>query len=163
MLSPSSIADRFWDYPNDGIVELREELERILKLDGKYSDLVLLEKVEELLPQVRRVLSRKIESCDQKGVTPNFRFSDFSENRLVGCVISEKEETVKNKLVHRKGFYQLINQLEWKALRTSVSTSCDYTGSVNTMSVKEQRTVGLTFSAFMNHGQRKNTLGSFLE
>lgn len=115
MLSPSSIADRFWDYPNDGIVELREELERILKLDGKYSDLVLLEKVEELLPQVRRVLSRKIESCDQKGVTPNFRFSDFSENRLVGCVISEKEETVKNKLVHRKGFYQLINQLEWKA------------------------------------------------
>jgi hypothetical protein len=115
MLSSSSIADELWKYSTDKIIELPIEIERILRKTGENNELIILEKVEVLLSQVKRLIKKKIQEYDERGTTPNFRFSNLSENRLIGCVISEKEESVKNKLAYKRHFYQLINELEWKA------------------------------------------------
>ena len=112
-MSARVIAKKLWGFPSDGIIELTSELERILKKPGT-SELELLDLVQKRLPQVKRLLQRKIQECDEKGITPNFRFSEFSENRLIGSLKSEKEEVTKHKLLHRDDFYRFLNSLDWK-------------------------------------------------
>jgi hypothetical protein len=114
-MSSFAIAERLWNYPTDEIIQLPIEIEKMLRLSGESDELLIFEKTEELLPKVKRMLQKRIQECDEKGVTPNFRFSDLEENRLIGCVIFEKEENIKNRLVYKKKFYQLINELQWKA------------------------------------------------
>jgi len=112
-LSARVISEKLWKYPLDRIIELSVELESLLKKPST-SELELLDLVQKMLPQVRRLLQRKIRECDEKGITPNFRFSEFSENRLVGSLRLESEEAMRHKLLHRNNFYQFLNSLNWK-------------------------------------------------
>jgi len=112
-LSARVIAEKLWGYSLNRVIELPEELERILE-KSSTSELELLDLVQKMLPQVRRLLQRKIRECNEKGITPNFRFSDFSENRLIGCLRLESEEAIKQKLLNRDDFFQFLNSLTWK-------------------------------------------------
>jgi len=113
MTSARTIANKLWQHKPNKIIELPQELEKILKKTG--SELEVLDSAEKILPQVRRLIRKKIQRYDEKGITPNFRFSKYSENRLIGSFILEKEETIKSKLIHRNELYKFINSLNWKA------------------------------------------------
>ena len=113
MLSAQAVAKKLWKYPPNRIIELSNEVEEIL---GKkeIGELEAIDIAQKILPQIKRLLQRRIQECDEKGVTPNFRFSELSENRLIGSLRSEREEAIRSKLLHRGGFYQFLNSLNWK-------------------------------------------------
>jgi hypothetical protein len=112
MISVQEFVDKIWESPLDSTIELPDELQRILENEGN-NELEALSLVEKILPRVRQIILEKIQVCDRKRVTPNFRFSDYSNNRLVGILILQKEEQQKQKLRHRKELHTVINKLKW--------------------------------------------------
>lgn len=113
MTSAQEFVKKIWEYPSDKIIELPEELQKSLETAG-YTEFEAIALAERMLPRVRYLVNTKIQFCERKRVTPNFRFSEFSNNRLVGILISEKEEQIRLKLKHRGELISLINNLKWE-------------------------------------------------
>lgn len=112
MVSVQTFVEKVWEYPTDSIVELPDELQKQLIAEGN-SELEAIALTERMMPRVRILILEKIQKCEIKRITPNFRFSESSSNRLVGILISEQEEQLKQKLRHRKELHNLIKDLKW--------------------------------------------------
>jgi len=65
------------------------------------------------LKSVKRKLSEKINNARRKGIIPNFRFSTYSDDTIVGCSIFVTRKDLSQKLLFREKIYSTINGLEW--------------------------------------------------
>jgi hypothetical protein len=144
MISPQTFVNKIWDLPSDKIVELPEELQKSLEADGK-TELEAIALAEKMLPRVRALLSEKIQNYERKRVTPNFRFSDSSNNRLVGILISEKEEQIRLKFKHRKELSSLINNLKWEKFESLCACTLQLCGFEKYQVGKGTKDGGLDF------------------
>jgi hypothetical protein len=144
MLSSQAFVNKIWGFPSDKIIELPEELQKSLEADGK-TELVAIALAEKMLPRVRALLSEKIRNCEKKRVTPNFRFSESSSNRLVGILISEKEEQTRLKLKHRKELGSLINNLKWEKFESLCACTLQLCGFEKYQVGKGTKDGGLDF------------------
>lgn len=113
MFSAQAFVKRIWDGPHDRIIELPYELQHLLEAAGT-PELEAITLAERMLPRVRGLFSERIDHDVRKNVTPNFRFSETSDNRLIGVLMWEKDEKVKLKLRYRKELHKLINDLQWE-------------------------------------------------
>jgi hypothetical protein len=113
MISPKVFAEKMWEGASDRIIELAEEIQKSLEAEGN-TELEAIEGAARMMPRVKAVLRQKIQYCEEKKVTPNFRFSGTSDDRLIGMLISEKDVEVRLRLRHRKELQRLINSLAWE-------------------------------------------------
>jgi len=113
MISPQVFVKKMWEDAPDKIVELADELQKSLEAEGN-TELEAIERAVQMVPCVKAILYKQIQYCEEKKVTPNFRFSRTSDNRLIGMLISEKDVEVRLKLRHRKELQRLINNLKWE-------------------------------------------------
>ena len=101
MISPQAFVNKIWECHPNKVIELPEELQKSLEMAGN-TELEAIALAEKMMPRIRALVSEKIQTCERKKVTPNFRFSESSNKRLVGILISEKEEQIRQKLHYRK-------------------------------------------------------------
>lgn len=113
MISPQLFVKKIWEGAPDRIIEVVDELQRSLEANGN-TEFEAIEAAAQMMPRVKAILQKRIQHCEERKVTPNFRFSGTSGNRLIGMLISEKDEGVRIKLCHRKELQQLVNGLKWE-------------------------------------------------
>jgi hypothetical protein len=113
MFSKKKFVEKLWESSQDTVIELPIELQKAIEKSGK-GELEAIDISEEVLPSVKRMIRQKIFDCENKKITPNFRFSEQSENRLIGTLKTEKKEHMKGKLQYRKELQEFISHLNWK-------------------------------------------------
>lgn len=106
------IIDEIWQKRPDTIIELKKYVLNFLHNSGK-SDLEALESLNNILKSVKRKLSEKIDNAIRKGIIPNFKFTTYSDDTIVGCYIFAKGRDLSKKLLFRETMYNTINSLDW--------------------------------------------------
>jgi len=112
MKREEQITNEIWQLKPDSVIDLKQYLINYLKKEGK-NDLEALEYLVPLLKRVKIKLYNRIEESITKQITPNFRFSDYSEDIIIGCNIFIKKEDLSQKLLFRDEIKKTINNLSW--------------------------------------------------
>jgi len=144
MISPRTFVEKIWERVPNATVELPEELQKSLEAAG-HPELEAIVIAEKLLPRVKNLLHERILYYERKNVTPNFRFSETSPNRLIAIRIFEKDEQVRLKFPHRKELHTFINTINWEKFENLCILTLQLSGFEKYAVGKRRQDGGLDF------------------
>jgi len=96
---------------NEKVIDLEKVCYELFKNNTNLSELEILEKVEVLLPKIKKKLQEYRSSFVDRGLTPPFDFNEFEPYQLI---VSEER---RNWLSKKKELSKKLRKIDWKELQ----------------------------------------------